>query len=257
MTSSELPWAFKGNDQTDNRISLCKPEDLFLAFAHNENKLARAWLHKFDGEKKIPIDPIATLSEHHVSDNDNGYMLRLIASYSRIRLEPKISLLSNTNGTQIPYCNAMQDDDWNYNQPVDGDEKVFMCLVDYDLADGQLAHAAGGTPSKPHGWMVSNLLSPYSSTLAMHAQSDSGGCGKLIVSGFINAEDNKATEQKSEQTAPASSPGLVHHPKMGAELRKTILFFLSVFESPTDSNSGPAGPIAVNVPAAKTRGFGT
>ena len=26
----------------------------------------------------------------------------------------------------------MQDDDWNYNQPVDGDEKVFMCLVDYD-----------------------------------------------------------------------------------------------------------------------------
>ena len=53
----------------------------------------------------------------------------------------------------------MQDDIWNYNQPVDGDEKVFMCLVDYDLADGQLAHAAGGTPSKPHEWMVSNLLS--------------------------------------------------------------------------------------------------
>jgi hypothetical protein len=83
------------------------------------------------------------------------------------------------------------------------------------FADGQLAHAAGGTPSKPHEWMVSNLLSPYSSTLAVHAQSDSGGCGKLIVSGFINAEDNKVTEQKTEQTAPASSPGLVHHPKMG------------------------------------------
>jgi hypothetical protein len=29
-------------------------------------------LHTFDGEKKIPIDPIATLSEHHVSDKDNG-----------------------------------------------------------------------------------------------------------------------------------------------------------------------------------------
>jgi hypothetical protein len=57
----------------------------------------------------------------------------------------------------------------------------------------------------------------------MHAQSDSGGCGKLIVSGFINAEYNKATEQKTGQleTAPASSPGLVHHPKMGA---KAILF---------------------------------
>jgi hypothetical protein len=34
----------------------------------------------------------------------------------------------------------------------------------------------------------------------MHAQSDSGGCGKLIVSGFINAEDNKATEQKTERS---------------------------------------------------------
>ena len=101
--------------------------------------------------------------------------------------------------------------------------------------------------------MVSNLLFPYSSTLAMHAQSDFGGCGKLIVSGFINAEDNKPTEQKTEQTAPASSPGLVHHPKMGAE----SYTLLSVFESPTDSNSGPAGPIAVNAPAAKIRGFGT
>jgi hypothetical protein len=63
----------KGNDQTDNHPSLCKPADLFLAFAHIENKLARAWLHKFRGEEKISIDPIATLSEHHVSDNDNGY----------------------------------------------------------------------------------------------------------------------------------------------------------------------------------------
>ena len=295
----------KGNDQTDNRTSLCKPEDLFLALAHIENKLARAWLHKFDEGKKILIDPIATLSEHHVSDNDKGYATLdcfiFMDSFGAQNLA--------TNGTQIPYCNAAQDDDWSHNQPVDGDEKVFMCLVDYDLADGQLAHAAGGTPSKPHEWMVSNLLSPYSSTLAMHAQSDSGGCGKLIVSGFINAEDNKATEhsrpahqqlpligrqrrqtrsgasmargqrfsspavqsapwsyessgndvqvmlmqEKTEQTAPASSPGLVHHPKMGAE----SYTLLSVFESPTDSNSGPAGPIAVNAPAAKIRGFGT
>jgi hypothetical protein len=98
-------------------------------------------------------------------------------------------------------CTGMQDDDWNYNLLVDGDEKVLMCLVDYDLADGQLAHAAGGSPSKPHEWMVCILLSPYSSTLAMHAQSDSGGCGKLIVLGFKNAEDIKATEQKTEQTA--------------------------------------------------------
>jgi len=165
--------------------------------AHIENKLARAWLHKFDEGKKILIDPIATLSEHHVSDNDKGYATLdcfiFMDSFGAQNLA--------TNGTQIPYCNAAQDDDWSYNQPVDGDEKVFMCLV----------------------------------------------------AGFINAEDNKATEQKTEQTAPASSPGLVHHPKMGAE----SYTLLSVFESPTDSNSGPAGPIAVNAPAAKIRGFGT
>jgi hypothetical protein len=83
--------------------------------------------------------------------------------------------------TQIPYRNARQDDCWNYNQPVDGNEKVFKYLVGYDLADGQLAHAAGGTPSKPHEWVVNNLLFPFSSTLAMHSQNDSGECWKLIA----------------------------------------------------------------------------
>jgi hypothetical protein len=75
----------------------------------------------------------------------------------------------------------MQDDDWSYNQPVDGDEIVSMCLVDNDLVDCQLAYAAGGLPSKPQERMVSNLVSPYSSTLAMQAQNDFGRCGKLIV----------------------------------------------------------------------------
>ncbi len=69
----------EGNDQTDNSTSLCKPEDLFLALAHIENELARTWLQKFCGENKIPIDPIATLSEHGVSDN---YNVCLTASYS-------------------------------------------------------------------------------------------------------------------------------------------------------------------------------
>jgi hypothetical protein len=89
-------------------------------------------------------------------------------------------------------------------------------LVENDLVDGQLAYAAGSLPSKPYEWMVSNLLSPYSSTLRFQAQNGSGGFGKLIVWGFINAEDNDATEQKTEQMALGSFPGLAHHPKMGA-----------------------------------------
>ena len=55
-------------------------------------------------------------------------------------------------------------------QLVDGDDTVFIRLVDYDLVDGQLAYAAGGAPSKPHEWMVSNPLSPNPSTVAMQAQ---------------------------------------------------------------------------------------
>jgi hypothetical protein len=97
-----------------------------------------------------------TVPENHVSDNDNAYATLdcfiFMDSFGAQNLA--------TKGTHIPYCNAMQDDDWIYNQLVDGDEKVFMCLVDYDLADGQLAHAAGRTPSKPHEWMVSNSLYP-------------------------------------------------------------------------------------------------
>ncbi len=70
------------------------------------------------------------LSEHHVSDNDNG-----VNGYATLDCFMDLFGAQDlaTKGTQIPYCNVMQDDDWNYNQPVDGDEKVFMCLVDNDL----------------------------------------------------------------------------------------------------------------------------
>ncbi len=60
--------------QTDKRP--CKQEELFLALAHIENKLVRAWLRKFDGRKKVFIDSIAMLCEHHVSDNYHGYATR-------------------------------------------------------------------------------------------------------------------------------------------------------------------------------------
>ncbi len=75
-------------------------------------------------------------------------MLPLTASYLWIRLEPKIA----TKGTQIPYCNAMQDDDWNYNQPVDGDEKVLMCLVNYDLVESMWM-------ANSHMWLVEPQVS--------------------------------------------------------------------------------------------------
>jgi hypothetical protein len=66
------------------------------------------------------------LSEYHVSDNYNGYAtLNCYIFVDSFRARNLV-----TKGTQIPYCNAKQDYDWNYNQPVDGDEKVFMCLVD-------------------------------------------------------------------------------------------------------------------------------
>ncbi len=87
------------------------------------------------------------------------------------------------------------------------------------------------------------LLSPYSSTLA------TGGFGKLVVSGFINSEeDNEAAEKEIEQMAPGSSPRLTHHPKMGA----TSYIPPRVFEPPSGSKPGPAGPIAFNAPAVNS-----
>ncbi len=75
-------------------------------------------------------------------------------------------------------------------------------------------------------------------------------CGKLIESEFINAEDNEATEHKTEQMALGSFPGLAHHPKM----RASNYILPRVFEPPSDSKLGPTGTIAVNDPAAKLRG---
>ena len=45
-------------------------------------------------------------------------------------------------------------------QFVNGDDTVFIRLVDYDLVDGQLAYAAGGPPSKPLEWMGATLYHP-------------------------------------------------------------------------------------------------
>ena len=78
---------------------------------------------------------------------------------------------------------------------------------------------------------------------------EAGQTGTRCQQNSDSAEDNKATEQKTEQTALASSPGLVHHSKMGAE----SYTLPSAFELPTDSSSGPAGPIAVNAPVHTAR----
>ena len=74
-----------------------KQDVLFLALIHieNDSELARLWLREFDGGEKNSMYPVATLSEHHVPDTDNVYMLRTTVSYSRIRLEPELSRLQS------------------------------------------------------------------------------------------------------------------------------------------------------------------
>ena len=109
--------------------------------------------------------------------------------------------------------------------------------MDYDLVDGQLAYAAGGPPSKPLEWMVSNPLSPNPSTVAMQAQDGFGRYGKLIITGLIDPEDNEASEKKAEQLALDSSSGLAHLSKMGPY----SYTLPSVFEPPSDSKSGQEG----------------
>ena len=120
--------------------------------------------------------------------------------------------------------------------------------------DGKFAYAVGGPPSKPHEWMVSNPLSPNSSTVAMQAQDGFCRYGKLIITRFINPKDKEAIEKKAEHLALDSSPGLAHYPKMGAYSYTLPI----VFEPPSYSKPGPEGgppePIAVNTHAVKPLG---
>ena len=53
----------------------CQPDVLLLALTHIENKLAQESLQEFYGRQKIPMDPAATLSEHHVPVTNEEYMM--------------------------------------------------------------------------------------------------------------------------------------------------------------------------------------
>jgi hypothetical protein len=52
-----------------------------------------------------------------MSDNDNGYARLDCFIFMDLFGAQNLA----TKVTQIPHCNAMQDDDWNYIQPIDGD----------------------------------------------------------------------------------------------------------------------------------------
>ncbi len=80
-------------------VLACKPEQVFLALAHIENKLSRACLLK--EERNIPLNqlqgflniscPILTMDMRHTT-----------AAYSRISLEPEISRLQGLKPQGTP-----------------------------------------------------------------------------------------------------------------------------------------------------------
>ena len=53
----------------------CQPGVLLLALPHIENKLAQESVQEFYGRKKIPMDPAATLSDHHAPVTTDGYVM--------------------------------------------------------------------------------------------------------------------------------------------------------------------------------------
>ena len=52
----------------------CQQDVLLLALPHIENKLAQDSLQEFYGRQKVPMDPAATLSEHHALFTNDGYV---------------------------------------------------------------------------------------------------------------------------------------------------------------------------------------
>ena len=53
----------------------CQPDVLLLALPHIENKLAQEPLQEFYGRQNIPMNPAATLSEHHAPVTNDGYVM--------------------------------------------------------------------------------------------------------------------------------------------------------------------------------------
>ena len=53
----------------------CQPDVLLLALPHTENKLAQEWSQECYGRQEIPMDPAATLSEHHAPVTNDGYVI--------------------------------------------------------------------------------------------------------------------------------------------------------------------------------------
>ena len=53
----------------------CQPDVLLLALPHIENKPAHEPLQEFYGRQKIPMDPAATLFEHHALVTNDGYVM--------------------------------------------------------------------------------------------------------------------------------------------------------------------------------------
>ena len=190
------------------------------------------------------MDPLATLSEHHVPPSliNNGYAThdrfvfensfgaRNLASAKDENPSPHISRYDDHSSEQCVAVNiyfiillnqhgdaflcTYEQQDWqaapesdkhshfhckqdakDNTQFVDEDDAVFIHLVDYDLVDGHLAYAAGGTPSKPHEWMVSSPLSTNPSTAATQAHNGFSRYGKLIITGLIAPKDNEAREE--------------------------------------------------------------
>ena len=81
----------KGNNQIDKHDVLdCPPDVLLLVLPHIENKLAQESLQEFYGRQKIPMDPAATLSEHHAPVTNDGYVMHDRFIFLRIRSEPEI-----------------------------------------------------------------------------------------------------------------------------------------------------------------------
>ena len=94
--------ALLNRDASNVTLALCavvtlagpnRQRDLFLVLAHIENKLACAWLHQVDGGKKFSLIRLQRFLNIMCPITTKD-MLRLIASYSWIRLEPKISRLT-------------------------------------------------------------------------------------------------------------------------------------------------------------------
>jgi hypothetical protein len=117
------------------------------------------------------------------------------------------------------FCDVTQYGDWSTAQSANGDEVrysnlAFMCFAENALIGSQLS--LNTLTSLPRDQVVGNLLSLYSSYLALQAQHAPRAHDKTIIPALKNIQDYKPKEKEEQPLPSLFDSGILQLFELGA-----------------------------------------